>query len=81
PRGAAGIYFSVDHLNIDQCNESYTSLFGAHICDPETAMCVPEFGEGHRRGYTCACKPGFFARESRLHWRFFNVAQSSLYRY
>nr|CAD7202856.1 unnamed protein product [Timema douglasi] len=79
-RGAAGIYFSVDHLNIDQCNESYTSLFGAHICDPETAMCVPELGEGNRRGYTCACKPGFFARESRLHWRFFNVAQSSLYR-
>jgi hypothetical protein len=37
-RGAAGIFFPVDeHLDIDQCNETFNSIFGgSHRCDPET---------------------------------------------
>ncbi|XP_023712991.2 probable G-protein coupled receptor 158 [Cryptotermes secundus] len=72
-RGAAGIFFPVDeHLDIHQCNETFSSIFGGgHRCDQDTAECVPAKGPGLRRGYTCTCRLGYFSQDSDLTKRHF----------
>lgn len=72
-RSAAGIFFPVDeHLDIDQCNETFNTIFGGrHRCDLESTECVPAKGFGFRRGYDCTCRVGYFSPDSDVPKRHF----------
>ncbi|XP_063240109.1 probable G-protein coupled receptor 179 [Bacillus rossius redtenbacheri] len=71
-RGAVGVFFSMEQLGGDPCNESLSPGAGGHRCDPETSECLPEMGEDAAAGYTCVCRPGFFSLSPRFGWRSFS---------
>ncbi|XP_046675546.1 probable G-protein coupled receptor 158 isoform X1 [Homalodisca vitripennis] len=60
-RKTAGLFFSLDWVDLNQCDEVNSPIFGGtHNCDPQSTKCLPIHGFGTRRGgYRCACLPGF----------------------
>lgn len=60
-RKAAGLFYPLDRVDLDQCDDVLSPLFGGGpSCDPLTTKCVPMRGYGIRPGgYRCACLPGF----------------------
>ncbi|XP_068084648.1 metabotropic glycine receptor [Anabrus simplex] len=60
-RGTAWVLLPLERLEVTQCNESFSRVFGAsHSCDLKSTECIPADGSGQRAGYTCVCRPGYW---------------------
>ncbi|XP_066909068.1 metabotropic glycine receptor isoform X2 [Halyomorpha halys] len=58
-RGTSGLYYSLDRVDLDHCDEEVALMFPSKRCDPISTKCVPLTKRGNKRGFECQCQPGY----------------------
>ncbi|CAH1396029.1 unnamed protein product [Nezara viridula] len=60
-RGASGLYYPLDRVDLNRCDDEVASMFPSKRCDTLSTKCVPLRTGGNRKGFECQCLPGYMA--------------------